>query len=206
MVFTNRQKMWSCKTTAERSNRSIFGMGTESVVISKKRDPESIVKYSFVTNGGQTRFQQLVFESKRPNPFFPIITRFKRWSWGSVSVSERLYPLQSICIQDEIQFEAWLSTIFGEYAWEVMSHFPKETNLYDMRLSYNTYACSTITRIICKLIREGQWEDLVQSESFLEAVTNVRDLRNSSGGIYDLHQGNFMIRKDGHLVINDPLI
>jgi hypothetical protein len=170
---------------------TVAGVGCYSAVIEKRNTDKTVIKIGTTLTDPWLQYYESVIIPLKGNPFVPKVNSVREFYGYDeeyyVADMEMLYPtsntrLSELC-KEYVAGETSLSE-FREMCklWEV-------ENIKDLEVALDTILKNT---------------DCFTHEDACEAVDNSIDWEHQELRMLDMHDGNFMEREDGTLVIIDP--
>lgn len=196
--------------------------GCQAIAYYHKTHPNTVVKVAAVSGEGDPIWQFLRICINHPkNPYFPKIFNYKIFNLSTITDEEEEYlendpAFEYLPIHDNRKMQILMVTERLDEITEADFEQSLSKLGLDKLLSHAkrqwqpAYSYPLTTEITWSMLMDkAHGRKYLRSESadkyFSDAVRLLSPLISSGRMYADVHLGNMMLRKDGHLVFNDPL-
>ena len=203
-------------------NLKYIANGVQAIAYYHKTHPNTVVKVAAVSGENDPVWQFLRICINHPNnPYFPKVFNHKVFNLKTITPEEEEYletipEFEYLPIYDNMKMQIVIVT---EHLDEIsISEFDAAIDTIGVRPIINSAKKALQPKTRYALSTEMLWSKLMDNAAgrkylrqyskdkhFSDAVRLLSPLLASGRMYADLHLGNIMLRKDGHIVFNDPL-
>jgi hypothetical protein len=196
--------------------------GCQAIAYYHKTHPNTVVKVAAVSGEGDPIWQFLrICINHKNNPYFPKIFNYKIFNLSAITDEEEEYlendpAFEYLPIHDNRKMQILMVT---EHLNEITeAQFEQSLNKlgldklieFTKRQWQPSYSYPLTTEMIWQMLMDKSiGRKYLRSKSndkyFSDAIRLLSPLIATGRMYADVHLGNMMLRKDGHLVFNDPL-